>query len=64
MLILFDVSSNLAIVVLCKHSFCLGFANFDSQTNKLHDVQTLHCKWYTVHYVPEIELSRPETSQE
>ena len=35
-----------------KLSFYLGFANPDSQTNKLHAVQTFHCILYTVHYVP------------
>ena len=47
-----------------KLSLSLGFANLDSQTNKLLYVLTLHCKVYTLQYIPYIkELSRPETSQ-
>ena len=35
-----------------------------SQKNKLLYVLTLHCKVYTLQYIPYIkELSRPETSQ-
>ena len=32
--------------------FCLGFANYVGQTNKLKTVCTLQCKLYIVHYVP------------
>ena len=47
-----------------KLSFSLGFANLDSQTNKLLYVLTLHCKVYTLQYIPYIkEVSRLETSQ-
>ena len=42
----------------------MGFANLDSQTNKLLYVLTLHCEVYTLQYIPYTkELSRPETSQ-
>ena len=47
-----------------KLSLSLGFANLDSQTNKLLYVLTLHCEVYTLQYIPYTkELSRPETSQ-
>ena len=47
-----------------KLSFSLGFANLDSQTNKLLSVLTLHCTVYILQYIPFIkQLSRPETSQ-
>ena len=50
--------------ILFKLSLSLGFANLDSQTNKLLYVLTLHCKVYTLQYIPYTkELSRPETSQ-
>ena len=47
-----------------KLSLCLGFVNLESQTNKLHNVLTLHNTLYTVKYVqyrPESIL--PEMSQ-
>ena len=37
-----------------KLSFYLGFANTDSQTNKLYAVQTLHCILYKVQYIHTI----------
>ena len=44
--------------------FCLGFANYHSQTNNLQNVHTLHCSLYTVHYVPyRPELNAKETSK-
>ena len=35
-----------------KLRFCLAFTNFDSQTNKLFLVQTLHSTLYTVQKIP------------
>ena len=55
---------NFQLKISFKLSFCLGFANINSQTNKLLSVLTLHCTVYTLQYVPYIwELSKPETSQ-
>ena len=49
------------MTISCKLSFCLGFANIDSQTNKLMSVLILHCTVNTLQYVPYIgELSKPE----
>ena len=56
--------NNFELKISFKLSFCLGFANLYSQTNKLLSVLTLHCTVYTLQYVPYIwELSKPETSQ-
>ena len=45
-------------------SFCLHFDKLYSQINKLSAVHTLHCKVYTVQYVPYIqEFSKPEIDQ-
>ena len=55
---------NFDLKISFKLSFCLGFANSDSQTNKLLSVHTLHCTMYTEQHVPYIqELSKPKTSQ-
>ena len=57
-------TDNFELKISLKLSFSLGFANLDSQTNKLLYVLTLHNKVYTFQYIPYIkELSRPETSQ-
>ena len=55
---------NFELKISFKLSFSLGFANLDSQTNKLLSLLTLHCTVYTLQYVPYIKgLSRAETSQ-
>merc|ERR1712081_172762 len=55
---------NFELKISFKLSFSLDFANLDSQTNKLLYVLALHCKVYTLQYIPyNTELSRPETSQ-
>ena len=47
-----------------KLRFCLAFANFDSQTNKLFLVQTLHSTLYTVQKIPYMpDLSTSEKNQ-
>ena len=56
--------NNFELKISFKLGFCLGVANLYSQTNKLLYVLTLHCKVYTLQYIPYTkELSRPETSQ-
>merc|ERR1712081_141705 len=55
---------NFELKISFKLSFSSGFANLHSQKNKLLYELTLHCKVYTLHYIPYTkELSRPETSQ-
>ena len=55
---------NFDLKISFKLSLSLGFANLDNQTNKILYVLTLHCKVYTLHYIPYTkELSSPETSQ-